>query len=373
MLPDRMSFSVSSSKHRRLALLAATLLVAVLAVLAVRMVTGAQRADAAVYYFDNVFGDDVAAGYSEKTPRRSLDRLWDVDLRPGDSVMLRAGTVWSEQLYIEASGTAERPIKIGTYGDGAPARITGDQNCVVVTGDWVAIRGVHADGCQMAGFELHGTGDSVRDSRATNNAIGVFAVKGSIGARISDNYIAGNNRMYTLTRSPRWDDAGALGVLLQGANAVVDHNTIKNQSAFSYDFGRDGSAIEIYGATDSLIHHNTATNNQTFVELGLDGTKDNSITFNRVKSSKPRADGLVTRGAQERFGPVAGTDFSHNRVTLRGHKSTGFTCSAGCSRKILSLFYNVFDVNGNGGFADRPPKMRGNRFLDGELDIESRR
>lgn len=371
--PQSMSVSAKHSIRSRILLPVALVALAVVAVLVWRLSAGADPANASVYYFDNVLGDDAAAGYSENTPRRSLSRISDLRLRPGDSVKLRAGSVWKETLVIDDSGIDGRPITIGSYGDGKPPRITAVRDCVIVNGDWVSITGVHVDGCEMAGFELRGKGDSVRHSRATRNAIGVWAADTSDGAVVARNYLGYNNHMYTLTRSPDWDDAGAFGVLLHGRGAEVGYNTIVGHSAFSYDFGRDGSAVEVYGATRSKIHHNKSHNNNTFIELGLKGTADNTISRNTITSNRPRQHGLVTRGGEERFGPVLRTTFTRNKLKMTGRQSVGFTCSAGCGRSILTLTYNRFDINGEGGFADRSPKMRGNRFVRGKLDIESRR
>lgn len=368
-----MSLSASHSKLLRFALPAAIFLVVLVAALVWRMSTGAGTADASTYYLDSKSGDDAAAGDSEVSPWRTFGRLSDVRLRPGDAVMLRAGSVWSEQLTISDNGADGNPIKVGRYGKGSPPRITAVRDCVTVTGDWVAISGLHADKCEMAGFELHGAGDSVRYSRATRSAIGIFALKSSSGAVISRNYVGYNNRMYALTREPRTDDAGAFGVLLHGSGANVGYNTINGHSAFSYDFWRDGSAVEVYGATGSRIHHNKARNNHAFIELGLAGSADNSISRNTITSNRPRQFGLVTRGGDEEFGPVVRTTFTRNKLLMTGRSSIGFVCSAGCGPEVLTLTYNTFDVNGEGGFADHAPKMRGNRFLDGELDIESRR
>lgn len=371
--PHDMSASVPHSNFRRFALPAAIFAAVLIAALVWRLSAGAGTADAAVYYLDSKRGNDAAAGTSEAAAWRTLGRLEGVQLRPGDAVKLRAGSVWTERLLIDESGIDGRPITVGSYGRGDPPRITRVRDCVTVTGDWVSISGVHADKCEMAGFELHGTGDSVRYSRATRSAIGVFAMKESVNAVISRNYIGYNNRMYALSREPRDDDAGAFGVLLHGSGANVGYNTINGHSAFSYDFWRDGSAVEVYGATSSRIHHNNARNNHTFIELGLKGAADNVISRNIVTSNSPRQYGLITRGGQEQFGPVLRTTFTRNKLRMTGRHSIGFVCSAGCGPDVLTMTYNTFDITGDGGFADNAPKMRGNRFVNGKLDIEAQR
>lgn len=354
-------------------LLTIALLAAVALTLALKLSAGPVTASAATYYVDSRSGDDSVGQPTVTQPWRSLGRLGGVRLDPGDTVKLRSGSRWSEQLSIDSDGIDGRPVRVARYGKGKPPVITGVADCVVISGAYVHVSGIVADRCGNAGFTINGYGDAVRFSRATRSAIGIFATSTSRDATISRNYIARNNKMFTLTRRPKWDDAGAFGVLLHGVSADVGYNRIIGQVAFSYDFGRDGSAVEVYGAKLSRIHHNRATDNLTFIELGNSETADTTISRNTIRSDKPRYTGLITRGPDERFGPVYRTTFAHNKVLLSGRDSVGFICSAGCGPKIATIVDNLFDVNGSGGYADYPPKMSGNRFVDGPLDIKSER
>lgn len=80
------------------------------------------------YYFSNA-GDDSAEGTSPERAWAHLDRLARVRLGPGDSVLLLAGSVFAETLSLSGSGSANAPIRVGTYplhhdrNDAAGARI----------------------------------------------------------------------------------------------------------------------------------------------------------------------------------------------------------------------------------------------------------
>ena len=208
-------------------------------------------------YVDSATGNDSNPGSSPDVAWRSLARVSAAALNPGDQVLLKRGAAWTgETLAITRSGTGASPIVIGAYGSGPPPLIQRG-NCVELRGNAVVLRGVHVDSCTWAGVNIYGTGDRVEASTITHNITGVFARPSSVGAVITGNDIRDNNRMSVLTPGGN-DDSGAFGVLLQGNGSEVSFNTIAGHDAFSHDYGRDGAAVEVYGATGSNVHHNLA-------------------------------------------------------------------------------------------------------------------
>ena len=75
------------------------------------------------YYVDSVNGSDGNSGLGAGSPFRSLDRLEGVALQPGDQVLFARGSVFSDQLDVRFSGTADAPIVFGAYGSGAPPTV----------------------------------------------------------------------------------------------------------------------------------------------------------------------------------------------------------------------------------------------------------
>ena len=126
------------------------------------------------------------------------------------------------------------------------------------------------------------------------------------------------------------DDYGACGVSVLAADHVeIDHNTFSGNVGPSDDFGQDGSAVELYGGTNTSVHHNTAVDNHTFSELGNDGTNnthfyDNVITT--TASGPVDAYGFNVQGTGE-FGGVDNTIITNNTIVMRsanaGPLSTG--------------------------------------------------
>lgn len=68
------------------------------------------------YYFDAVEGDDSNSGRSEDQAFRSLSKLRNINLLPGDSILLKSGTIFTEHLFISCKGDSAKPIVVDKYG-----------------------------------------------------------------------------------------------------------------------------------------------------------------------------------------------------------------------------------------------------------------
>lgn len=80
------------------------------------------------YHFDAVGGSDARSATeaaSASTPWKSLSKVSSVTLKPGDEILLKAGSVWRERLRIVNSGEPGNPIRIAAYGSGAMPEIRG--------------------------------------------------------------------------------------------------------------------------------------------------------------------------------------------------------------------------------------------------------
>lgn len=70
----------------------------------------------AAVYFVSPSGDDSRSGLSAKEAWKTLDKVNQLALLPGDQVLLEAGGVWNGQLKPQGSGSTGRPIVLGSYG-----------------------------------------------------------------------------------------------------------------------------------------------------------------------------------------------------------------------------------------------------------------
>jgi hypothetical protein len=197
---------------------------------------------------------------------------------------------------------------------------------------------------------------------------GVDVKLGSVRAKVLFSRIVDNNKMSVLTVGGD-DDSGAFGIALHGDYAEVAYNTISGCDAFSYDYGRDGGAVEIYGGQYNHVHHNLSIDNVAFTELGNSRSKENTFAYNVVRSSLAESTFLVTRGSQSSFGPVLATRAYNNTVYLTGSSSQGFVCHAGCSSSILRMRNNIIQAAWKVGYADAAFDEDYDLFFGGTLQF----
>jgi len=61
---------------------------------------------------------------------------------------------------------------------------------------------------------------------------------------------------YDMANPDLTSDAGAIGIALLGDDNEVAYNTISGSNMCSPFYGRDGTAVEVYGGQRNRIHHN---------------------------------------------------------------------------------------------------------------------
>ncbi|MBQ8408123.1 MAG: hypothetical protein IJY39_04595 [Clostridia bacterium] len=69
------------------------------------------------YYISSSKGNDENDGLSEDSPWKSFAHLYNMDLKPGDRVLLKRGDVWNERLTLRGNGREDAWIFVGSYGD----------------------------------------------------------------------------------------------------------------------------------------------------------------------------------------------------------------------------------------------------------------
>jgi parallel beta-helix repeat protein len=68
------------------------------------------------YYFSSS-GNNSNNGKSAADAWKSLDKLNEIILNPGDSVLLKTGDIFIGQIHVKQSGSVQMPIVISSYGD----------------------------------------------------------------------------------------------------------------------------------------------------------------------------------------------------------------------------------------------------------------
>ena len=326
---------------------------------------------AGITYYVSAAGSDSNTGTSSSTPWKSLSKVNSTVLRSGDTVRFRRGDTWTGGLVANQSGAAAAPITLNGYGAGNAPTITGgiSGNCIRINGNYTIVDGLRGVSCGYAGISITGDRNTVRNSSASNNAVGIKAGSGSDFGKYTGNVLTNNNIMNVKTQGTNCgtpqamncsDDSGAFGVLINGNDNELSGNTVSGSNAFSYDYNRDGGAFEIYNGNRNNIHHNVALDNNSFSEIGRSsGTADGNIfRYNLARASCgatcSEAKGLVARGTGTSFGPTNGTIFEFNTVYLNGPQSQAIVCHATCPSStviranILVGVKNSLWINGSG-------------------------
>jgi hypothetical protein len=322
-------------------------------------------------YYVSAAGSDSNAGTSSAAPWKSLAKVGLAVLKPGDTVSFRKGDTWTGGIVTAQSGTSAAPITLNSYGTGNAPTVTGGKsgNCIRINGSYTTVDGLRAVACGYAGFSLTGDRDVVRNSSASNNAVGLKIGAGSDFGKYTGNSLTNNNIMNVNTPGTNCgtasavnfsDDSGAFGVLINGNDNEFSGNTVSGSTGKSYDYNQDGGAFEIYNGNRNNIHHNVSVDNNNFSELGKSsGTADgNTYRYNLVRSTCgancSEAKGLIARGTGTSFGPTNGTVFEFNTVYLTGSVSEAVVCHATCPSStvvranILVGVKNALYMNGSG-------------------------
>ncbi len=111
--------------------------------------------DPQAYYIDAVEGNDANDGKTPQTAWKTLAKLNSITINAGNKLLFRTGQKWQGQLEIKNSGTADNPIEIGSYGEGAKPVLSAvgivnirdnNDNNEVEDNEWVPYNAVGGNG-----------------------------------------------------------------------------------------------------------------------------------------------------------------------------------------------------------------------------------
>ena len=237
------------------------------------------------YYVDSLGGSDANPGTSVRRPWKSLARVHATDFPPGSVIQFKRGSSWNEELFIDTPGVNGKPVTFTAYGSGTPPIFSNSGHgltwatAIFIQADWVIVedllvRDVHDVGIYIANGSDH---NIVRDNEVTDVGQGI-AVHGQYNL-ITRNTI---HDLRMVKNTPGGvDDYGATGLVLNSSNNEVSYNRMIRCIAASYDFGVDGGAVEWYGnASNNYVHHNWASGNAGFLEVGVGSVQGARVAYN---------------------------------------------------------------------------------------------
>jgi parallel beta-helix repeat protein len=337
------------------------IVIALAGVFLMKPLSPSASAAATTYYVDCTAGNDNNAGTSASTAWKSVSRANQATLNPGDQLLLKRGCTWAQQLKAKWNGTASQPIVIGAYGSGALPKLQNNQDGNVrITGSYQTIENLQTynspssygqilSSCNnqpvgwVIGFNFAGgSNNTLQNSLATHAAMGVSLTGSANNNRILHNQFINNDGAWELPSSSQ-GIRGGTGIGLTGTGNVIAYNHFEGNTTLC---NNESVSIELYTASNSNIHHNTAYGDANFVETGSTSSfqsSDNTIAYNVHTTGVAHSRFVVTRGQGDAYGPVWRTNVFNNVVYYTGSDSAGVVCS-NCGTNILRMQNNIIDV-----------------------------
>ena len=98
----------------------------------------------ATFYIDPKKGSDSNDGLSKEKPFKSLSKLSSKFFQKGDQILFKKGETYSGALTLRGYGTADDPIRVGTYGSGAKPILNGRgaQAGVTLQANYITVDGL---------------------------------------------------------------------------------------------------------------------------------------------------------------------------------------------------------------------------------------
>ena len=224
-------------------------------------------------------------------------------LKPGDTVFFKRGQQFRGNIIITIAGTEANPIVFTSYGLGSPPEM-------ISTGAPIfLLRG--ARNIKIDGFKIFDPSISdslhiiqaripygiilknapnciIKNCDISKVGIGISVEGGSDQTTIEDNFIHDlrmvRNTPITMNSN---DDYGANPMVIGSSRNTIRNNRFEECWARSYDYGFDGGAVELFGASvnDNKVFYNTAINCNGFLEIGSQGNGsalNNIVAYNKI-------------------------------------------------------------------------------------------
>lgn len=195
-----------------------------------------------VYYVNSATGSNQNSGMSEQSAFATLSAVESLRLKPGDSVLLAAGSVFNEQFDLKYSGTVSSPITIGSFG-------VGDAPVIHSSND--GIHGSKASNIIVENIKIADTGGAaiyagnvtnwtVRNVEVENT--GLAGKPGSVNFQSSQNITIENSKISGVNGDGIWMDK-VIGV------TIVNNLVINSQGAAA-------DAVQLNDSSNILIKGN---------------------------------------------------------------------------------------------------------------------
>ncbi|EGV20100.1 right-handed parallel beta-helix repeat-containing protein [Thiocapsa marina] len=311
-------------------------------------------------YYVSAAGRDTNSGGSSQAPWRSLDKINDLILDPGDRVFLRGGDSFSGNLYFDAfdRGTAASPIRIGSYGSG---------RATILAGDGDGIFAYNTAGFVISNLNIRGSGANV------NEGAGIIFYTD----------LPGGVKLDKVTLS-KIDASGFhhAGVEIGAWNGTTGFKNVSIDGVRAYDNAKNGITVWGYDAPGFKGYAHTKvyiTGSFAYRNEGISGAREptgNGIVISNVDGGRIARCVAHSNGVRNTSssGPIGIWAWRANRITIQfnesyGNRTTsgaadggGFDLDGGVTNSILQ--YNYSHENDGAGYLlaqyDSAPSFKNN-------------
>ena len=283
-------------------------------------ITDVDQIQGKIYYVDPL-AEEGNDGLAETRALKTLDEVNQLELEPGDAVLFRRNGEWNGSLKVAHSGTKEKPIIYGSYGEGEyrPA-LHGNGTAYAV------ISGTDVSGITVENLEVTNEGDQTRFLRgiffqALDENVSTIVIRNCYvhdvdsdgeslpgqDAHWTGGIIVASSRDGICTELVQMDDiliegnrvaqCSSLGITAGAGDSIVPLATniriIGNEVSECY-----GDAILLRGADRSVVEGNVARNNGTRAKAAVAYagiwcllTTNSVIQYNEVYGQQTSKDG----------------------------------------------------------------------------------
>jgi len=329
----------------------------------------AQAAAGATYHVDCQSGDDAAAGTTAGSAWRTTARASATTFAPGDAVLLRRGTRCAGMLWPKGSGEPGRPIRIGSYGEGARPVIDGtgapaalklfnqqgwEIEDVETTGGNPYGISIGADAGRLRHFRLRNAVVHHVTGEVKEKASGLVVVRASGSATLEDVVIDGVVAHHTT----QW-----AGILVQGASRENRARGVTIRNAIAHDVYGDG--IVLFQVEDGTIERSAAwlTGLQPTQTIG---TPNGIWTWRCRRCTVQYTEGFfidspgVDAGVYDIDWGCDDNVIQHNY----GHDAQGYCASVfGAQKEVTTNSVVRYNVCVNNGRSPRLARRQGDLFI----------
>ncbi|MBK9324316.1 MAG: hypothetical protein IPM97_15435 [Bdellovibrionaceae bacterium] len=298
-----------------------------------------------IYYIDADDGNDSDDGLSESTAWRTFSKIKSKKYDPGTGFLLKRNRVWHEAFYIKSSGSPDRLIFVGSYGDGALPQINGSFDVAVQVWNPVSkniwstklASDQNEEPEKMFVDSIEVAGSQLKEKASELNAEGQWAWEG----------LGGGTLFIYSSKSPNdWKKKIEVNVLRYGVD--LKNNQYVSLKDIEVTRSRDGlriggsnceisnliakentiNGIHVSGSSNSLRHFQSVQNGLEF-QIGKTGRTGHGVLvdganneFKIFVASNNQEDGV-------QLGPQAGGGNVFADATMRGNGENCFDIKNG--------------------------------------------